>query len=107
MALDELARMERMIERARCSRRRPGGLRGEPTEIDVEPFLEDVFMRWSEVAARAWRLGPVAAGTLCADAEALRTALDALLDNAVKHTSAAGDDRAAGAGGGDLRSRSR
>jgi signal transduction histidine kinase len=43
-------------------------------------------MRWSEVAPRAWRLGPLAAGTLVADADALRIALDALLENAVEYT---------------------
>ena len=45
-----------------------------------------MFVRWSEVAPRAWRLGPLAAGTLTADPEALRAALDALLENAVEHT---------------------
>ena len=43
-------------------------------------------MRWSEVAPRAWRLGSVARGPLSADEEALRVALDALLENAVKYT---------------------
>ena len=33
-------------------------------EIDLEPFLEDVFMRWSEVAPRVWQLGALATGTL-------------------------------------------
>jgi signal transduction histidine kinase len=55
-------------------------------EIDIEPFLEDVFIRWSEVAPRAWRLGTLVRGTLLADEEALRIALDALLENAVDHT---------------------
>ena len=32
-------------------------------EVDLEPFLEDVFMRWAEVAPRAWKLGPLAAGS--------------------------------------------
>ena len=48
-------------------------------EIEVEPFLEDVFMRWSEVAPRAWHLGPIASGPLLVDAERLRAALDAEL----------------------------
>src|SRR5205823_10883555 len=37
-------------------------------------------------AIRSWRLGELAAGTLHADGEALRIALDALLENAVKYT---------------------
>ena len=54
--------------------------------IELEPFLEDVFMRWSEVAPRAWRLGSIAAGSIEVDPEGLRCALDALLENAVKYS---------------------
>src|SRR5205823_13453970 len=54
--------------------------------IEIETFLEDVFVRWSDVTDRGWRLGPLAQGTLLADEEGLRTALDALLENAVKYT---------------------
>jgi signal transduction histidine kinase len=43
-------------------------------------------MRWSEVVPRAWRLGELAEGTLQADPDALRAALDALIENAVEHT---------------------
>jgi signal transduction histidine kinase len=86
VALDELARIERMIERLLLLAE--AGDEGflELEEIDVEPFLEDVFMRWSEVAPRAWRLGQLVAGTVRADHESLRIALDALLENAVKYT---------------------
>src|SRR5581483_1705187 len=55
-------------------------------EIDVEAFLSDLFIRWSEVAPRRWRLDVDVAGRLLADPEALRNALDALLENAVKYT---------------------
>ena len=87
IALEELARIDGIIERllVLATADQPDFL--QPAEIDLEPFLEDVFMRWSEVAPRAWRLGPLAAGRLLADPERLRSALDALLENAVKYTS--------------------
>src|SRR4029077_3883490 len=55
-------------------------------EIDLEAFLSDLFIRWSEGAPRSWRLDVDLAGRLLADPEALRNALDALLENAVKYT---------------------
>ncbi len=85
VALDELRRIERVVERllllAKSEQR---GFALE--EIDIEAFLSDLFMRWSEVALRAWRLDVDVAGRLLADQEAVRDALDALLENAVKYT---------------------
>jgi signal transduction histidine kinase len=86
VALDELERIDGILERllVLAQAERPDFVAAEPLEL--ETFLEDVFMRWSEVAPRSWRLGQHPAGTLLADAEALRTAVDALLENAVKYT---------------------
>jgi signal transduction histidine kinase len=58
-------------------------------EIELSGLLEDVVMRWSDVAPRVWRVGDLADGTLRADPDALRGALDALVENAVQHTDAA------------------
>jgi signal transduction histidine kinase len=90
VALDELQRMERIIQRLLllATAEQPDFVAA--VEIDVEQFIEEVFMRWSEVAPRAWRLGAVPGGSLRADPVALRNALDALLENAVKYTSVAG-----------------
>jgi signal transduction histidine kinase len=86
VALDELARIEAILERLLLLAKadQPDFLAAG--DVDLEPFLEDVFMRWSEVAPRAWRLGTLAPGTLRADPEGLRVALDSLLENAVKYT---------------------
>jgi signal transduction histidine kinase len=88
VALDELARIEGIVERLLLLAKAEEEGSMTLVELDLEPFLEDVFMRWAEVAPRAWRLGPLAAGTIGVDAEALRIALDALLENAVKYTEA-------------------
>jgi signal transduction histidine kinase len=86
VALDELGRIERILQQLLLLAKtdHPDFVMFE--EIELEVFLEDVLMRWSEVAPRGWRLGPVPAGSLRADPEALRIALDSLLENAVHYT---------------------
>ena len=86
VALDELGRIEQILERLLLLAKadQPDFVVLEPLEL--EPFIEDVFMRWSEVAPRTWRLGALASGTLTVDQEALRCLLDALLENAVKYS---------------------
>jgi signal transduction histidine kinase len=86
VALDELARIEAILERLLLLAKadQPDFLAAQ--DVDLEPFLEDVFMRWSEVAPRTWRLGALAPGILRVDPEGLRVALDSLLENAVKYT---------------------
>jgi two-component system, OmpR family, sensor kinase len=85
IALDELGRMERIVERLLLlAKSEQQGFAFQ--EIDLEAFLSDLFIRWSEVAPRAWRLDVDLVGRLRADPEALRNALDALLENAVKYT---------------------
>jgi signal transduction histidine kinase len=86
IALDELQRIEQILERLLllAKAEQPDFVTFE--QVDLEPYLEDVFMRWSEVAPRSWKLGPLAAGILTVDPEGLRAALDALLENAVKYT---------------------
>jgi len=86
IALDELSRIDAIVGRLLllASAGQPDFLQTE--EVDVEAFLEDIFMRWSEVAPRAWRLGPLTPGRLLVDPDRLRAALDALVENAVKFT---------------------
>jgi signal transduction histidine kinase len=86
VALDELKRIEQILERLLLLAKADQPDFVSLEELDLEPFLEDVFMRWTEVAPRVWTLGEMARGVLSVDAEGLRCALDALLENAVKYT---------------------
>jgi signal transduction histidine kinase len=86
VALDELSRMERILERLLLLARADQPDFVELQEFELDRFLEDVFVRWSEIAPRTWRLGTLAYGTLRADPEQLRIALDSLLENAVKYS---------------------
>jgi signal transduction histidine kinase len=86
IALDELRRIDAILGQLLllATAGQPNFVRVEPIELDA--FLEDVFMRWSDVAPRSWRLGAIVSGVVQADPDRLRTALDALLDNAVKYS---------------------
>jgi signal transduction histidine kinase len=86
VALEEMTRLDEIIERLLLL-----AAAGQPSflhirRVDVEPLLDDVFVRWVDIAPRAWRLGPIPRGTIEVDPNRIRTALDALLDNAVKYT---------------------
>jgi signal transduction histidine kinase len=86
VALDELDRIERILDRLLllAGAEQPDFL--VLSDVDIESFLGDIFMRWSGVAERAWRFEIDVVGTMRVDAEAVRNAIDALLENAVKYT---------------------
>jgi signal transduction histidine kinase len=90
VAVDELDRIAYIVDRLLllAKAERPDFV--VPSPVQLEPFLEDLFVRWSEVVARIWRLGEMPSGTLLTDPHALRIALDALIENAVDHTHGTG-----------------
>ncbi|MGZ4289370.1 MAG: sensor histidine kinase [Gaiellaceae bacterium] len=83
---EELVRMERLIDRIMLLARAERVDWLERTPVSLVTLVEDVFMRWADVAPRAWRLGSLVDVVLEADDMWLRAALDALLENAVQHT---------------------
>jgi len=54
--------------------------------IELESLVADAARRWEATAVRDWRLQLAAFGTLIADANQIETAIDALIENAVKAT---------------------
>jgi signal transduction histidine kinase len=85
VAMDELGRMERIVERLLLLAKAHASTLA-PADVELDTMIEDVVMRWSDVAPRVWRVGELAEGTVRADPDALRSALDALVENAVRHT---------------------
>jgi signal transduction histidine kinase len=86
VALDELSRIDAITARLLLLATIDQPDFVQPVEIELEPLLEEVFIRWSEAAPRSWRLGPLADGSVVGDPERLRVALDALIENAVKYS---------------------
>jgi signal transduction histidine kinase len=100
--LDELGHLSILSERLLIltTAGHPGFL--STKALRVEPFIRGVVRRWTPTAPRVWQVGIAARGTIRADPGRLETALDGLLENAVKATDegdtihvscrAAGDD---------------
>jgi signal transduction histidine kinase len=87
VAIDELSRMDRIVEQLLLlARAGEADFAATAEDIELDTLIEDVAMRWAEVAPRVWRVGSLARGTIRIDRDALRIALDALVENAVAHT---------------------
>ena len=87
VVVGELSRLRRLGERLLviAASEDPDFLRPEPVALDA--FVMDVIRRWRPTAKRQWRLGRLDSVTVSADRERLALAVDALLENAVRHTS--------------------
>jgi signal transduction histidine kinase len=82
---DELHRLRRLSERllVLAAAEHPGFL--HKSEVDMEPLVVETLRRWSPTPRR-WTLGEIDEATVDADLDRLQLALDALIENAVKHT---------------------
>jgi signal transduction histidine kinase len=85
VVVEELMRLRRLSERLLllAAADAPDFLHKQP--IEVEPVLVEALHRWSPTP-RQWRLGATDEAVVEADADRLALAIDALVENAVKHT---------------------
>lgn len=85
VVVNELTRLRRLAERLLllAGAEAPDFLHKRP--IEVEPILVEALSRWAPTPRR-WRLGTTDEVVVEADAERLAMAIDALVENAVKHT---------------------
>ena len=88
VVVGELTRLRRLGERLLmiAASEDPDFLRPEPMALDR--FTLESFRKWLPTAARRWTLGRLDPVLITADRERLGLALDALLENAVRHTAA-------------------
>jgi signal transduction histidine kinase len=87
VALDELSRIDRIVDRLLLLAKAEQHDFVRPHVVELEPLLSDILLRWSGIAPRAWQLDVAPeVSQLEADPDALREALDALLENAVKYS---------------------
>jgi signal transduction histidine kinase len=82
---DELMRLRRLSTRLLLLASAEGPDFLHLTPVPVESVVVDALGRWGHTP-RHWRLGPVAETTVLGDRDRLAVALDALLENAVAHT---------------------
>ena len=87
VVVEELTRLRRLSDRLLllATAEDPDFLSREP--VEVEEILDDTMRRWSPIPRR-WRLGSIVDATVMGDRDRLALAIDALVENAVKHTSA-------------------
>src|SRR5439155_19941235 len=62
------------------------GLDLRTERVMLDGFVVELIARWRPTAAREWKLGRLDDATVLADAERLGLAMDALLENAIRHT---------------------
>jgi signal transduction histidine kinase len=86
VVLGELNRLRRIAERLLviAAAEGPEFLHLEPVALDN--FIMETLRRWRPTVNRRWQLGRLDKATVQADRERLGLAIDALLENAVRHT---------------------
>jgi signal transduction histidine kinase len=86
VVVGELTRLRRLGERLLmiAASEDPDFLRPEPVALDA--FTMEAFRKWMPTARRRWTLGHLDPVIVTADRERLGLAVDALLENAVRHT---------------------
>jgi signal transduction histidine kinase len=89
VVLEELDKLERISARLLTLARVDEQSTLKPTVISLDALLERSITRWRATAIRDWRLSRCAA-VVIADAARLETALDSVVENAVRHTEKGG-----------------
>ncbi|HEX9624387.1 MAG TPA: HAMP domain-containing sensor histidine kinase, partial [Streptosporangiaceae bacterium] len=86
VVVGELERLRTLSDRLLliAASENPDFLTLEPTDLDV--MAVDLLRRWQPTAPRRWQLGRLDPVRTAVDADRLAIALDALVENAIRHT---------------------
>jgi len=86
VVLGELNRLRRIAERLLVIAAAEGPEFLQTEAVELDGFTMEILRRWRPTADRRWQLGRLDKVTVQADRERLGLAVDALLENAVRHT---------------------
>ena len=86
VVLGELNRLRRIAERLLVIAAAEGPEFLQTEAVELDGFTMEILRRWQPTADRCWQLGRLDKVTVRADRERLGLAVDALLENAVRHT---------------------
>jgi signal transduction histidine kinase len=86
VVVGELNRLRRISERLLIIAAAADPAFLHPTTVALDQLVADLIRRWQPAADRSWRIGRLDHVIVPADRERLGLALDALLENAVRHT---------------------
>src|SRR5499427_7428465 len=89
VVLEEFDNLERIAARLLTLARMDERSTVRPSVVPLSAQLERTVTRWRPAANRAWRLHPTSA-VVVADRQRLETALDSLVENAVRYTGEGG-----------------
>ena len=84
--LGELNRLRRISERLLVIAASEDPEFLHPEAVPLDNFTMEILRKWRPTADRRWQLGRLDKATVQADKERLELAIDALLENAVRHT---------------------
>jgi signal transduction histidine kinase len=89
VVLEEFDNLERIAARLLTLARMDERSTVKPSVVPLGALLERTVTRWRPAANRDWRLGPTSA-VVVADRHRIETALDSLVENAVRYTEEGG-----------------
>jgi len=91
VVVGELNRLRRISERLLIIAAAADPAFLHPEAVALDQLVADLIRRWQAAADRCWRIGRLDHVVVPADRERLGLALDALLENAVRHTQSSTD----------------